>query len=101
MMKQGFFPLNVIKLAKNESKKDNLGGEMPTTRFYLNLSYEQVMRYYQGQAGIVYVQDIYGRRVQFPANLLRQLVNRQGVYGLFEIEYSVDGKCVAVKKITP
>ncbi|WP_235602933.1 DUF2835 family protein [Piscirickettsia litoralis] len=74
---------------------------MPTTRFHLNLSREQVMRYYQGQANIVHVEDVYGRRVQFPASLLRHIVDHQGAHGLFEIEYSADGRCIAVKKITP
>ena len=54
-------------------------------RFALCLSRQEYLRYYQGEARDVVVRSHDGRRVQFPARLLRPFVNHQGVQGEFRL----------------
>lgn len=63
--------------------------------FHLNISAQEYLKYYQGTAQQVQVRSVDGRRVRFPANLLKNHVSHQGVHGLFQLEYSENNKLVS------
>ncbi len=54
-------------------------------RFALSISREDYLRYYRGVARDVLVRSHDGRRVQFPARLLRPFVTHDGVRGEFRL----------------
>lgn len=49
----------------------------------LNIPADELLRYYRGTAGSVFARDRYGRRLQFPAVVLRPFVTSGGVRGRF------------------
>lgn len=57
-------------------------------RYVIDLSIpsRELLRYYSGAASAVIAHDQYGRRVRFPATVLRPFVTRNGVYGRFVLE---------------
>ena len=64
----------------------------------LNISSDEITRWYAGEAHIVHAKSVDGRRVHFPANILRQFVTHQGVQGLFRISYSAEGKFIGITR---
>jgi hypothetical protein len=68
-------------------------------RFYLDLSPERYLHYYRGAARSVSVQSLEGRRVEFPAEHLRPFVTREGVQGLFALQFDSNNRFVALKRI--
>lgn len=45
------------------------------------------------------VKSFDGRNIQFPAKVLQQFVTREGVNGTFEMEFDVNNKFVAIRRI--
>lgn len=72
---------------------------MNQVRFYLNISRDKYLRYYQGSARSVSVRSVDGRRIQFPAEHLRQFVTHEGVYGEFVLVFDSNNKFVGLKRI--
>ncbi len=65
---------------------------MASVRFRLDISAEDVLRYYSGTARDVVARGLDGRTIRFPANRLRPHVRVDGVHGLFELEYDEGGR---------
>jgi len=74
-------------------------GKVNELRFYLDLSAERYLRYYQGAARAVSVVSIEGKRVEFPADRLRPFVTHDGVHGLFALQYDDNNRFVALKQL--
>ncbi|MEM9742257.1 MAG: DUF2835 domain-containing protein [Pseudomonadota bacterium] len=55
-------------------------------RVHLAISASELARYYRGAARQVLAVDVAGRRVSFPAALLRPHVGHGGLQGWFELE---------------
>ncbi len=53
--------------------------------FRLDLSSQQYVAYYAGQARSIQALSTNGRRVRFPASILRPYVRPDGVHGLFAL----------------
>jgi hypothetical protein len=68
-------------------------------RFALNIPQDVLLSYYEGTARTVVVQSLDGRRIQFPANVLRQFVAGDGIQGIFEMEFDADNKFVALHRV--
>lgn len=68
-------------------------------RFYLNLSQEQALRYYQGSARFVVVTAENGQRIQFPAEHIRSFIGESGIQGWFSITFDDDNKLIAINRI--
>ena len=68
-------------------------------RFALNIPQDVLLSYYEGTARRVVVQSLDGRRIQFPANVLRQFVAGDGIQGIFEMEFDADNKFVALHRV--
>ncbi len=72
---------------------------MPSIRFHLDISPELYLSYYQGAVRSVIATGRDGRRVQFPADRLRPFVTHDGVRGEFELEFDVNHKFVALRRV--
>lgn len=68
-------------------------------RFYLNLSAERYLSYYQGAARAVSVVSVDGRRVAFPAEHLRRFVTHDGVQGEFVLRFDADHKFIGLERL--
>ena len=58
---------------------------MQKMRFYLDISAQQYLSYYNGSAKIINVQTDYGRTLKFPASELQKYVTRSGIQGRFVV----------------
>ncbi|NQY26374.1 MAG: DUF2835 domain-containing protein [Piscirickettsiaceae bacterium] len=68
-------------------------------RFYLNLSQEQALKYYQGSARFVVVTAENGQRIQFPAEHIRSFIGTSGIQGWFSITFDKNNKLIDIKRI--
>lgn len=69
-------------------------------RIVLDISAHDIQRYYEGAARDVSAIAADGRRIQFPANILRSVVSHDGVRGEFELNFSEDHKFIAIRRIS-
>lgn len=65
----------------------------------LHISPDEFQRLYEGTAKEVSARSIDGRRVRFPANVLRPFVTHIGISGLFRIQFSDDNRFQQIEKI--
>ncbi len=72
---------------------------MQKMRFYLDISAQQYLSYYNGSAKIINVQTDYGRTLKFPASELQKYVTRSGTQGRFEIEFNEQYKLVSLSRV--
>ncbi|GAA3979418.1 DUF2835 domain-containing protein [Allohahella marinimesophila] len=73
---------------------------MPTLVLDLSISPDEFLRVYQGHAKAVSAQSIDGRRVQFPAAVLRPFLLHDGIQGRFEIHFDGDHKFAGIRRLT-
>jgi hypothetical protein len=60
---------------------------MSSARFYLKLTPEQLLEYYQGHKKYVRVDTFQGFSIRFRAEHLRRWVTKSGIDGVFEIRF--------------
>ncbi|MCW8887495.1 MAG: DUF2835 domain-containing protein [Gammaproteobacteria bacterium] len=68
--------------------------------FSLNISADEVLRYYQGAASMVSTRSIDGRSVRFPASRLRPFMTVSGVKGYFAISFDDNHKFIEMRQIS-
>jgi len=68
-------------------------------RFQLNLSADQFLRVYQGHTKAISVQAEDGRRIQFPAQNVKQFLTHDGIFGYFEMQLTAEHKFIAIKRL--
>ncbi|NOQ93394.1 MAG: DUF2835 family protein [Methylophaga sp.] len=68
-------------------------------QFYLNISREQVLRYYQGSAKVVVVTTTTGQKLQFPAEHIRSFMDQNGIEGKFSIQFDHNNKLIGLKRL--
>jgi len=68
-------------------------------RVVLNISSYKLSQYYEGAADSVVATATDGRTVKFPANVLRSVVQGDGVYGMFELTFDKHHKFVSIRRI--
>ena len=73
---------------------------MERIRFSLNLTAEDFLYYYRGQAQAVSVVAHDGRRVQIPASSLRRFVERSGLKGQFQMVLDEKHKLLRIERIS-
>lgn len=73
---------------------------MHELRVLLDISAEDFLSYYRGDAQTVIAHTRDGRRVQFPANILRPFLTRSGIQGEFAIRCDANHKLIDVSRIT-
>ncbi len=69
-------------------------------RVVLNISSHQLSQYYEGAIDSVVAKAADGRTVKFPANILRSVVQDDGVYGMFELAFDKHNKFVSIRRIS-
>lgn len=72
---------------------------MPALVVNLVIAPEEYQRLYAGTAKTVSTQSADGRRVQFPANILRRFVTREGIRGRFIIRFSDDNRFESIERL--
>jgi len=72
---------------------------MPSVRFNLHLSRETYLLYYQGVARRVVVTAEDGRVIEFPADVLRQVVGHDGVHGRFELVFDASNRFQGIRRV--
>ena len=72
---------------------------MPRVVFDIRISPEEFQRLYAGSAKTVACRSEDGRRVRFPASILRRFVTREGVKGRFSVEFSDDNRFVSIERL--
>jgi hypothetical protein len=65
----------------------------------LAINTQEFARLYRGHARDVICTAKDGRTVQFPANVLRQFLTHDGIYGEFEIFFSANNRFSRIEKI--
>lgn len=65
----------------------------------LSIDADEYLRVYQGVAQEVIAISEDGRRVRFPAAILRPFVTHDGISGRFAIEFDEAGKFVAIRRV--
>jgi len=68
-------------------------------KFYLNLTREQALRYYQGTARTIAVTTTSGQKLQFPAEHIRPFIGQTGIQGYFSIQFDQNNKLIGLKQI--
>jgi len=68
-------------------------------RFHLRLDAQEYLPYYSGRVTAISVVTDDGRRIEFPAEHLRQFVSHQGIDGYFEIEFDENNRLRKLKRI--
>ncbi|MCW8891603.1 MAG: DUF2835 domain-containing protein [Sedimenticola sp.] len=72
---------------------------MKRHRFQINLTSQEYLHYYRGQASAVIVQADDGRTLQLPANSLRPFVTASGISGRFELTLDDRNKLVELRRL--
>lgn len=65
----------------------------------LNIPSSELLRYYRGSASSVTALDRNGRRVQFPAHVLRPFVGRSGVQGTFTLWVGAGNRLQNIQRV--
>ncbi|HEX5843311.1 MAG TPA: DUF2835 domain-containing protein [Pseudomonas sp.] len=73
---------------------------MPSLVLDIALSAERLLAVYQGRANRILVHSRDGRRVSVPAHHFRPFLTREGVYGSFELEFSVAGELLSLRRLS-
>ncbi|MGM0615610.1 MAG: DUF2835 domain-containing protein [Pseudomonadota bacterium] len=74
---------------------------MPSLDIVLHLSYDECLAHYEGRIGNVRTRSLDGRWVIFPADAIRRVVSRDGVHGVFRLNFSDQGKFVSIEPLAP
>lgn len=65
----------------------------------LNISVHEFIQYYEGTVDSVVATTTDGRTVKFSANILRSVVQSNGVHGTFELVFNEHFKFVSIRRI--
>lgn len=65
-------------------------------RVYLDISPDLYQQYYRGAIKHVVAQLDDGRRIQFPASILRQVVSESGLRGWYKVQTDANNKFVGI-----
>ncbi|MEM6641124.1 MAG: DUF2835 domain-containing protein, partial [Pseudomonadota bacterium] len=71
---------------------------MPTVNVTLNIDADAYQRHYRGAVREVIAIADDGQRLRFPANILRDVVTRDGVHGRFVIRFDDTGKFLGIRR---
>ncbi|ESP93315.1 MULTISPECIES: DUF2835 family protein [Pseudoalteromonas] len=68
--------------------------------FFLRLTYEQCLAYYEGDIEYIQVVEDGGKRIRFPATHIRRFVSSIGVSGRFRLQLDDSNRFIALEKVT-
>lgn len=70
-----------------------------TAHFFINISADEFRAYYRGDIKYVITRAKDGRKIQFPAEVLRPFLDQHGVRGNFVITFDRDHKFVEIQRL--
>ncbi|WP_249975284.1 DUF2835 family protein [Vreelandella olivaria] len=70
---------------------------MPSIDVVIHLSQSECLAHYAGHYSTVRTRSVDGRWVVFPAEALRRVVGRDGVHGIFRLEFSDQGRFISIQ----
>lgn len=70
-----------------------------TIRFRLAISAERFLVVYKGHAKTISTTALDGRRIEFPAEKVKQFLTHDGIFGLFEMEVSDKHRFLSIKRL--
>jgi len=65
----------------------------------IHITADEYLKSYEHSQAVVIAVSEDGRRVRFPANLLKRFVTHAGIQGRFRIEFDSSGKCQQVVRL--
>lgn len=65
----------------------------------LAISADDIALHYRGAVKHVIASTLDGRRVRFPANILRSVLRRDGIHGTFSIHYDEQGHFLGIQAL--
>lgn len=68
-------------------------------RFFIELSDQEYLNYYAGDATSVQVKTEDGLIIQFPASALKPWITHNGIYGYFMIKFDKNHKLIELTKL--
>ncbi|TVZ39439.1 uncharacterized protein DUF2835 [Alteromonadaceae bacterium 2753L.S.0a.02] len=66
----------------------------------LSISADEYLKMYQGRASNVVARALDGRRIRFPAHILKPFVSHTGVQGHFLINFDAQNRFQSIVKIS-
>jgi hypothetical protein len=72
---------------------------MPSLVLDIALPAERFLAVYQGRANRVLLYSRDGRKVSLPAHHLRPFLRRDGIHGVFELEFSAAGELLDLRQL--
>lgn len=66
----------------------------------LKIPAHKLLYYYEGEADTVVAEATDGRIIRFPANILRSVVQSDGVHGTFELVLDKHYKFVSISRVS-
>lgn len=73
---------------------------MRSLRFRLDISPQEALKYYRGQAKSVIAKAENGQTISFPAQHVRPFVEQNGIHGVFIIEFDAANKFMGIKRLS-
>ncbi|KID56805.1 hypothetical protein JF50_12950 [Pseudoalteromonas luteoviolacea] len=67
--------------------------------FFLRLTHEQCLAYYEGDVEFIQVVEDGGKRIRFPAAHIRRFVSSIGVSGRFRLQLDDSNKFITLEKV--
>lgn len=89
------------EIAEKFSESAHFGISMQRIRFSMNLSADEYLHFYRGQAKAVSILADDGRRIEIPAASFRKFVTQDGVTGRFEMLLDSNNKLLRIERISP
>lgn len=65
----------------------------------LRITAEEFEAYYRGSVSTVQARDSLGRRIRFPARILRPYLRRDGIRGRFVIRFDADRRFESIRQL--
>ncbi|MCL5425355.1 DUF2835 family protein [Halomonas sp. NPDC076908] len=69
---------------------------MPTIDVVIELTYDECLAHYEGRIANVRTRSVDGRWVIFPAEAIRRIVSRDGVRGIYRLNFSEQGRFISI-----
>ncbi|MGP9664712.1 DUF2835 family protein [Halomonas sp. AOP22-C1-8] len=73
---------------------------MPSIDVILHLSPDECLAHYEGRVANVRTRSVDGRWVVFPSDAIRRVVGKNGVHGIFRLEFSAQGRFTNIQPLS-
>lgn len=71
-----------------------------TLYFNIDVSHDEMLRYYKGSVNQVVVTTADNTKIQFPIQFIKEYVRHDGIHGHFRIVFDENNKLLSLDKLT-